>query len=55
MNKQLTSLISTITKAEGKKVSISIGNVREVMAILKKLCKDPATFQLVTRYLLGEK
>lgn len=51
MNKELIKVISTVTKLEGKKKSVSVGNVREIMAILRKLCKDPYNFKIITAYL----
>lgn len=36
----LRTLVSKVTKAEGKKVSVSVGNVREIMKILIKMAAE---------------
>lgn len=51
MKTNMTQLISALTKAEGKKKSVSIGNVRELLKELKTLCKDPKNLKTVLGYL----
>lgn len=50
--KEMNKLISIITKMEGKKSSVSVGNVREVINILRGLSKNPEHFSVIVRYLL---
>lgn len=55
MKTSMTKLISEFTKAEGKKVSISFGNAKELMAIVKKKCKeDPRSLAILLEYLVSK-
>lgn len=45
-------LISAITKMEKKKKSVSVGNVREVLKVLKTLCNDPEYFKALQEYFI---
>jgi len=36
---QLSKFVSAVTKAEGKKSSVSVGNMREVLKIVNKKLK----------------
>lgn len=51
-NAKFNKLLATAVKMEGKKSSIKIGDGREFMAILKKLClADVENLQTVLQYL----
>lgn len=53
MKTDLSKLISTVTKAEGKKKSVSVGNVREIFKVLKNICaNDPEALRTVIAYLV---
>jgi hypothetical protein len=52
MASQLDKLISAVTKGEGKKKSVSVGNVREVLKVLKKVVKqDDEHMKTALKYL----
>lgn len=48
---KISALISRVTKLEGKKSSVSIGNVREVLKCLKKVCEDSDAADCLIDYL----
>lgn len=54
----LRQLVSAVAFKEGKKVSVSVGNVREVLSILVKLeaayLRDPLTYETVLGVLNDE-
>lgn len=53
MKKPLNVLVSKLTKAEGKKVSVSVGNTRELLSMLRLLCrKEPEQLRALLAYLV---
>lgn len=43
MKSNIIRLISAVAKAEGLKTQTSVGNVREILRVLKNICKQDAT------------
>ena len=44
-------LVKVLAKTEGKKVQVSVGNLREVLKALQTMSKDPAVFAALVKYL----
>jgi len=48
---KINELVSTVTKMEGKKVSVSIGNVREILRVLRDICRvDREAWSALSQY-----
>lgn len=44
-------LVTLLASKEGKKKSVSVGNLREVLKCLKLMCKDDEVYAALVKYL----
>lgn len=50
---EFQKLASLIAMAEGKKHQATIGDIREILLVLKTACKEPGVYKMLCKYLLG--
>ena len=51
---KISEFVSIVTKSEGKKSSVSVGNVREVLSIVNKLL-DGEVYKAVRKKVLAKR